>query len=440
MKSLSIYWCKLITCLAMLVIAMPALSAQPLAAVEPAARTVTLSDLIDDAVRRNPGVQAKRRAYEAARARVLASWLPDDPEFGVDVEGQPSLFHLSDRTDREYMLVQTIPFPTTLWLKRTAALRDADIAFERWKEEERQVVWHLEQPYAELFLTDRTQRALEEVGALLERLARTVQSRYETNQASQQDLLKVQIESSKLAIERFDWQQKSHLAAAHIAHLLSQPLENRYVPTEQPEAALTLSLPELEQLALRERPELRAAELGIKRARVGRWLQRTSWLPQLVGRLEARQYPGDGNIQQYDTFIGATVPVWSIVKGLGGEWRAASHDVGEAEGMYDEMKNEVRLAVHAAYAKAQSADYAVREYELAILPKAKQQVEVAMASYEAGRIDFLALIDAQRMLKDSQMAYYRVKGDQQIGLADLRLAVGAPWPVSTTPKPSGGGS
>ena len=62
------------------------------------------------------------------------------------------------------------------------------------------------------------------------------------------------------------------------------------------------------------------------------------------------------------------------------------------------------------------------------MPQARQQVDVALAAYEAGRIDFLNLIDAQRMLRDAQIAYYKYRADYERGLSNLRLAIGSDLP------------
>ncbi|MBI3320872.1 MAG: TolC family protein [Candidatus Omnitrophica bacterium] len=223
----------------------------------------------------------------------------------------------------------------------------------------------------------------------------------------------------------FDAAQREHLSEAHFSHLLNQSLETRYLlDEEQVSEPLALSRPELEQLAVALRPELRAVEIGIARAKAGRALAVTSWLPDLTGRIEARQFKGERGIREYDTFIGVTVPVWSLLKGVGGEWRSAGRDVQQAEALYAQMQNEVLLAVHEADAKVRSAENGLQAYKHAILPQAQQQVEVAFAAYEAGRTDFLNLIDAQRMLKDAQIAYYQIKAEHERGLSDLRLAVG----------------
>ncbi len=392
---------------------------------EASPQQVTLQRLLEQAIQRNPGLQAKKRAYEAARARVIAAWLPNDPEIGTDVEGQSHLFRF-DRTDNEYSIMQRVPFPTTLFLRATAATNDADIAYQQYKEQERDVIWHIEQPYYELFLAKGTLGSLEEIRQLLERLSGAIQARYESNQSSQQDLLKARIELAKLGIELVDWEQKAHLGEAHVSHILNQPLHTSYEvldsPTIQP---LELSREQLEERALHARPELKAFGIGIQRAKISRAMALTSWLPDVTGRIEARQFSGEGHIREYDTFIGVTVPVWSLLKGAVGEWKGAQREVQAAEAMYEQQKNEVRLAVHEAYAKVTTAEYGLHAYQELILPQAKQQVEVAMAAYESGRTDLLALIDAQRTLKDSQIAFHQVAAEYQLGLSDLRLAVGS---------------
>ena len=398
------------------------------AAVAPPLSAASLDRLLADVLRRNPGVQAKRRAYEAARARVLAAWLPDDPDIGTDVEGQSRIFKF-DRTDNEYTLSQSVPFPTTLILRGRLAMKAADAAYEAWKEEERTAIWHIEQPYYELVMARRTIGALEQTRALLDRVVRVAQSKYESSQASQADVLKAEIERSRLEIDIVNWQQREQLAQAHLSHVLNQSLETVYEIAEAPRGEPTaLSPQELEALALRVRPELRALQIRVAQAKTGRWIARTAWLPQLTGRIEARQFSGEGSIREYDTFLGMTVPVWSVVKGVGGEWSAASRDVDEAEAMYQEEKNEVLLALHEAYAKITASQHAVAMYEHVILPQAQQQVDVALSAYEAGRMDFLVMLDAQRMLRDLQVAYYGVAADYDRGLSDLRHAIGGEWP------------
>ena len=127
---------------------------------------------------------------------------------------------------------------------------------------------------------------------------------------------------------------------------------------------------------------------------------------------------------EYDNFIGFSVPVWSLLKGIGGGWHSAQKEVEAAESLYTDMKNEVLFRIHEAYAKFKSAENALNTYESLILPQAKSQVDISLSSYEAGRVDILDLIDAERTFKNTQIGYYKALSDYEMALSDLRLAVG----------------
>ncbi len=397
-------------------------------------RQASLESLIEEAMRKNPGLEAKKKDYEAKKAKVIGAWLPEDPTFGVDVEGQPNIFDFDERSNNEYMVEQMIPFPTKLFLRGLVAAKEADMAYENYKEEERDLIWHIEQPFYELFVTRKTKEALSESQKLLDQLLQTVKARYESNQSSQADVLKTQIELSKISIELFDLDQGIHLKEAHFSHTLNESLATSYeVLDEKTRPTLSLSLPELEKEALEKRPELQSFQVAIDRAKASRALAQTEWLPDITARYEKRDFRDSEMPDEHDTFIGVTVPVFSLLKGIGGTWKSAGDEVAAAEALYTKMKNETLLSVHEAYSKVRSAENALEIYEQSILPQARQQVELALASYEAGKSDFLNLIDAHRTLRDTEIDYYKHVAEFGMGVSDLELAVGAPVVHGTHP-------
>lgn len=384
-------------------------------------------ELARQAVERNPAVRAARARYEAARSRISSAWLPEDPMVGIDVEGQEDLFDRSSRSNYEYMVSQTIPFPTKLLLRGVVAAREADAAYQAYKQQELEAVWRVEKPVYRLALARRTADALRETQALVEQLAGVVKSRYESNKARQSDYLKIQIEQEQIEIERFDWEQRVLIASAEISRQLDRPLGETYEPASPgPRRPLAWSLAELEAKTLAGRPELKSLEALIARARAERAHAQTEWLPDLTGRIEMMQERGDDAVSRYDNFIGVSVPVWSLLKGVSGGWEAARRDVEEAEAAYADMRSEALLRVHDAHARHRSAEYALATYESLILPQTRSQVDIALSAYEAGTADILDLLDAERTYKNTQIAYYRALTDWEEALSDLRLAVGDP--------------
>ena len=390
-----------------------------------AAYAASLEELVADTVHHSPGLRRLQEEYEAAKARVIDAWLPRDPEVGVDVEGQPDLFRFNRRTDNEYSVTQMIPFPSKLFLRGLVASKEADIAYRKYKDKEREVIWHIEEPYYKLKLYKKTLEVSEENRGLLEQILKSAKARYESNQGSQRDLLKTQIEMSKISVEVFNLKEKIHLEEAHISHVLNKPLPTVYVfPDASPRKPFDYSLEDLEKRALEKRAELKAMEEGIERAKLGRTLAATDWLPDITVRYEGRQFRGDDTIAENDTFIGVTVPVWSLLKGVGGVWKSAGFETNAAESMYVETRNEIFLKIHEAYSRVKSSKNAIDVYENSILPQAKQEVQVLLASYEAGKADFLSLIESQKTLKEAEVEYQTALTEYEMAVSELKFQVG----------------
>jgi cobalt-zinc-cadmium efflux system outer membrane protein len=96
------------------------------------------------------------------------------------------------------------------------------------------------------------------------------------------------------------------------------------------------------------------------------------------------------------------------------------------------MENMVRLAVHEAYLRAQSAHERAALLRTTILPQSQQALQVSRVGYQTDRVDFQALIDNERTLLGSQLDYFRALSEFQQATADLERAVGTDLPAGTT--------
>src|SRR3989338_7067329 len=113
--------------------------------------------------------------------------------------------------NNEFMVAQTVPFPTKLLFRGLAASKEADAAYQAYREQERQLIWRLKEPYHKLYLAKKTIGLLEENRKLLEQAAKTAQTLYESGRAIQADVLKAYIEMSKTDIAVFNARQEERL-------------------------------------------------------------------------------------------------------------------------------------------------------------------------------------------------------------------------------------
>lgn len=381
-----------------------------------------LDDFIQRALNRAPAVAAKKAEYEAARSRVFSAWLPEDPEAGIDVEGQPDAFDLDGRANNEYSLEQKIPFPTKLVLRGVAASKEAGILYGRYKEEEREIVRRLVELYFDIFIAKMTLQNLENESQVFDQVMRAAQGRYETGPTLQEDLLKIEIERKRGEIEVFRLRKHGRIYEERLSRILGHPLETQYALIEPASPGRpSYALEAVEQMALKNRPELVAFKKGLERAAAQSALERSEWLPDLTFRYEGREPRGAGEITEHDTFIGFTVPVWSILKSIGGKWKAAGLEEKAARILYEDAKKETLLFSHEIYAKLASAENALVLHENSILPAARQQVDAALSSYESGKGSFLNLIDALRAERQAKRDYYQNRLDYETARIEIEL-------------------
>ena len=63
-------------------------------------------------------------------------------------------------------------------------------------------------------------------------------------------------------------------------------------------------------------------------------------------------------------------------------------------------------------------------YKTALLPQTKQAYQAAKTSYETGKVDFLNWLDAERILLQTRLAYYKAIIDYQKSFAYLERIIG----------------
>ena len=74
--------------------------------------------------------------------------------------------------------------------------------------------------------------------------------------------------------------------------------------------------------------------------------------------------------------------------------------------------------------RVQSSESTINLYKTGVIPQAEQSLKAARIGYEADRVDFLTLIDSQRILLNSRLLYCRTLTDFEQNLANLERAVG----------------
>jgi len=388
-----------------------------------AAQILSLNDAVEEAKRSNPEILSAKRNYEAANARIAQELVPEDPvvEYVYD-EMRAGVPGLMGKPMRSYGISQKTPFPSKLILRSNIAAKDAKISYEGYKEKERDVIARTKVAYVEVWYLDKALDITIENQALLEQFCSSTASRYSLNKASEQDALKAQVELAKVKNSVILLDQKRQIAQAKLNMLLNRdPCADIMIDKKLDMPVVNNSLEALIDTAKKNRPKLRAFRYAVEKGRTAYLLAWNEFLPDI--HIRYQQMIKDGSGGDWAGMLGMSVPIWFWTKQASGVKEMKSElDMFRAE--YNMMENMAIFDVKDAYARVESYKKLVNTFETSFIPQTEQALKASLAGFEAGRIDFLNLLDSQRMLLDIKVEYYKMIFDLWAGAAELEKSIG----------------
>lgn len=386
---------------------------------------LTLEMALDEALQKNPTLIALRAQFEAARLRPAQERFLMPPTFEAQIWQWPiNTLRPGEPTMLMFTAGQDIPgrgkrSARAAVMEREAAVAESEIAVRA-----RDVVEEVKRVYADLFLA-RTHIDIHLANVdLLRQFADISAAKYATGGSSQQDVLKAVVELSKLHDDLIMMDERARLAEAELNTLLDRPPDAPIGPIGAPHERVILpASAELQRIALEQHPELRHTLLQRERGEASLTAARTEYKPDFFVGGGYFLMPRDRD--SWTASGGVTWPTAPWARGrLDARVAEAEADIQAARAQERAIENAVRFAVQEAYVRVQSAAQRAALLRTSIVPQSEQTLEVSRIAYQADRVDFLALVDNQRMLLDVQLAYYRAVSDLEQAIADLERAVG----------------
>lgn len=384
--------------------------------------TVSLAELIVKAKENNPDILAAKLKWSAVQASVVPSRTWSDPRFGIMWEKIPTdKISLGDSQMQIYSISQAIPFPGKLSLKGRIFKETANIHEQIYRTIELAVIANLKKAYYEYFYIHKSIEIYQENSDLITHFSKVAEQRYAIGRARQIDVLKAQVELSKIFNMLITLNQDKETIAADINTLLNRPPDAPLGVPIKPEFDLfKLSLKELEEMALNNRPELIAIKNAISRSKKSLTLAKMGYLPNFTVAYKQRRI--DSEFDSWDANLGLTFPLYFWKQS--GIVKEKSFVRNESKAKYKSVENTTRYNVKALYVKINTAQRLANLYKTNFLPQAEQALKIAEIAYRTEKISFLDLLDSERSLLDFQLEYYKYLTSYKKYIAELERVVG----------------
>jgi outer membrane protein TolC len=386
---------------------------------------LSLTDLVNEVQRRNPSLQAALAAWGAASQRHPQVVALEDPV--LQSMFAPGSFSSSSSVQASYFvgIAQKVPWTGKRALRGEVAQAEADAAGFDSQDVRLRLAEAARLAFLDYYMVEHNR---ELNGANIEAVSKfrgTAKAKFEGNQVPQQDLLQADVELAMLASRRIELDQNAKVVLARINTLLHREPQ---LPLPPPPTKLEIAdgLPHvdaLRRLALDQRPDLSAqlARIEAEQASVG--LAMKEFYPdfEIMGRYD--QFWTDV-VQRSQAGLYFNIPLNQSRRHAA--VCEAMFRVSKMRSEYDAQVDAIRGDVQAGYARLDGSHRNVRLYETSLLPKAQDNVAAASAGYEAGTVDFLRLVEAERQLIELQEKYQDAVTDYYRRLAELERVIGTP--------------
>jgi len=415
----------------MFLMATPIFAGDKSAAQAAVSEKVSLSSLIQEALKNNPRLNSAKYRSEAAKARVaLFRNIPDpmvEYEYDKITPGAIGTGGGKVTPMKSLSVSQEIPFPTKIFMRQKSAQKEANALEQEYRQVERAVIKDVKEAYSNLYLNRQKVDYLKDTLSLMSQFVEVTNKRYAVSKAGQQDVLRAQVEYSKLSNSVILYEKEARIAGDLLISLLGRE-DSASIDIPEPEPLKDLSLKEEDIVALarKDRPELKSVREMLEKARADSSLSKQEFLPDIT--LKYKRDLVDGKLSRADQgewagSVGINVPIWFWGKQLSGV-REARANFNAANADYKAAENTAVFEARSAFAKYEAARKLVEIYETGILPQATSAVTTARRAYESGTLSFLEILDSMRGLRDLQMEYFASVAELQVSKADLERMVG----------------
>ena len=389
-----------------------------------------LSALLDEATRNNPDILGARRGWQAATQVPSQVSTPPDPQVTVQhfSVGSPRPFAGFSNSDFAYIgfgISQDLPYPGKLKLKGEAAQQDAAVSQEKLEAVRRSVLAQVKEAYFEIAYVQQTLAVLDRNGKLLEQIEKIADARYRVGEGSQQDVLKAQLERTKLLREVAHHHELMDTQQAQLIKLLNRPPDSSEIATEPlVETPLRYTSNELLEKIRTENPEVAGQQEMLKKQSLQVEMARKDRYPDF-----SVQYMWQHTAEQFRDYymlsFSARIPIYRRRK-LNPEMTQAVEELNRSRREYESQVQTAYFDVRNQYIAAETASQMLKIYREGLIPQALATYQAGLASYQTGTLDFESLFSTFLDVLNFDGEYWKTLMEHETALARIEQITGVP--------------
>ena len=388
---------------------------------------VTLDDAIDLALKHNHSLQAARTTILQNQAEEITANLRPNPTVLGDAQFlpffQPSQFsgtYLDNSAQFDVGLSYLFERGKKRQHRLQAAKDQTAVTAATVDDNARTLTFNVASQFISALLAQSELDLANKDLASFQQTVDISQASFNAGSMSGADLLKIKIQLLQFQMDVSAARLARVQALASLRQLLgyeSVP-ENYEVGGDLVYQPVKVGEDELRAMALRQRPDVRAAQLGINAANSQLELAKADGKVDVTGQAN---YTHVADVNTVSLFASVPLPVFNRNQG---EIARTRYAVTQSQELSSEQASIALTDVTNSYEGLRTADEVVVLYQSGYLKQAEDSRDISQYAYQRGAASLLDFLDAERSYRSTELAYRQALANYMTSLEQLRQAVG----------------
>jgi len=412
----------------------PAPPASPAQAVPPRADTtqppptrITLDEAIRLALQHNHALLAAKSTILQNQAQEITANLRPNPVLAWDTQFLP-IFQPSNFTANYFENQAQFDIGIGYLFERggkrqhrlQAAKDQTAVTRAQVTDNERQLTFNLSQQFVNVLLAQSTLDLAQQDYDSFQKTVDISESRFKAGDMSEGDLLKIKLQLLQFQSDVFAARLSKVQALASLRQFLgfeSVP-DNYDVEGSLDYQPVHGGLDDLKALALRTRPDLQAAQLGVTAAHSQESLAEANGKRDLNVTFDYSHVAG---VNSGTFFFNIDLPIFDRNQG---EIARTRYAITQFQELQSEAAQQVLTDVVDAFEALRSNDQIIQLYRGGYVDQAQKSRDITEYAYRKGAASLLDFLDSERTYRANQLAYRQALASYMTALEQMRQAVG----------------
>ena len=394
---------------------------------KPAPTLITLDEAIRLALQHNHALLAARSTILQNQAQEITANLRPNPVLAWDTQFLP-IFQPSNFTANYFENQAQFDIGIGYLFERggkrqhrlQAAKDQTAVTRAQVTDNERQLTFNLSQQFINVLLAQSTLDLAQQDFDSFQKTVDISEFRYKAGDMSEGDLLKIKLQLLQFQSDVFAAKLSKVQALAALRQFLgfeSVP-DNYDIDGSLDYQPVHGGIDDFKALALRTRPDLQAAQLGVTAAHSQESLAEANGKRDLNVTFDYSHVAG---VNSGTFFFNIDLPIFDRNQG---EIARTRYAITQFQELQSEAAQQVLTDVVDAYEALHSNDQIIQLYRGGYVDQAQKSRDITEYAYKKGAASLLDFLDSERTYRANQLAYRQALASYMTALEQMRQAVG----------------